>query len=111
MKSELAQNILAALEEVLGEPPVGLHEPDFSGCEREYLLDCIDSTYVSSVGPYVSRFETDLQNFTGAEFAVATVNGTSALHIALILAGVKSDQEVLIPSLTFKLGNFIHPLL
>ena len=101
MKSELAQNILASVEEVLGEPPVGLHEPDFSGREKEYLLDCIDSTYVSSVGPYVTRFETDLQNFTGAEFAVATVNGTSALHIALLLAGVKPDQEVLIPSLTF----------
>jgi aminotransferase in exopolysaccharide biosynthesis len=101
MRSELAQNVLATLEGVLGEAPVGLHNPNFSGREKDYLLDCIDSTFVSSVGPYVTQFEKDLQNFTGAEFAVATMNGTAALHIALLLAGVKPDQEVLIPSLTF----------
>lgn len=78
-----------------------LHEPSFTGNEWLYLKECLDSTFVSSVGKFVDRFEADLAAFTGAKYAVAVVNGTAALHIALKLAGVKADDEVLVPALTF----------
>lgn len=81
--------------------PVALHEPLFEGREWEYVKDCLDSGYVSSVGSYVNRFESELCRFTGAMFAAAVVNGTSALHICLKLAGVQPGDEVLIPALTF----------
>jgi len=80
---------------------VPLHEPYFAGKEREYLLDCIDSTFVSSVGRYVDRFEEMICDITGAGFAVATVNGTSALHVALLLSGVVAGDEVITQPLTF----------
>ena len=83
------------------ENPVPLHAPRFSGNEKRYLIDCIDSTYVSYVGQYVSRFEEHIQTFTGAKYAVAVDSGTSALHIALLLAGVNPDAEVLTQPLTF----------
>lgn len=101
MKTTLSADILNALKKVLGAVPIGLHEPEFLGNEKEFLINCIDSTFVSSVGPYVSRFETELQQYTGAKFAIATVNGTSALHISLLLAGVEAGHEVLVPALTF----------
>lgn len=78
-----------------------LHEPIFTGKEREYVLDAIDSTFVSSVGEYVNRFERMMAELAGTKYAIATVNGTSALHIALILADVKAEDEVLTQALTF----------
>ncbi len=78
-----------------------LHEPIFSGNEKKYLLDCIDSTFVSSVGKYVDQFESMISEFTGAKYAIATVNGTSALHIGLKLVGVTSGDEVITQPLTF----------
>ena len=84
-----------------GPGPEVLHEPSFSGNEWLYLKECLDSTYVSSVGKFVNRFELDLADFTGAKYAVALVNGTAALHIALKLSGVQAGDEVLIPALTF----------
>lgn len=78
-----------------------LHEPVFRGNEKKYLLDCIDSTFVSSIGKYVNRFEIDLAKKIGNEKAVAFVNGTSALHIALKLVGVKDGDEVITQALTF----------
>lgn len=84
-----------------GKEFIPLHEPIFIGKEREYVLDAIDSTYVSSVGAYVNRFEEMVADVTGTKFAVATVNGTAALHISLILAGVKQDEEVITQALTF----------
>lgn len=78
-----------------------LHAPVFSRNEREYLLDTIDSTFVSSVGPYVGRFEKMLCDITGAHHAVACSTGTSALQVALFLAGVTSGDLVLTQSLTF----------
>ena len=93
--------ILAALKSVTGNRPISLHEPEFNGNEYIYLKDCIDSTFVSSVGPFVDRFEVELAKFTGAKHTIAVVNGTAALHIALKLAGVRIDDEVLIPALTF----------
>lgn len=84
-----------------GDGPVVLHEPRFAGNEWTYLKECLDSTFVSSVGRFVDRFEADLAAFTGARHAVAVVNGTAALHVALLLAGVEAGDEVLVPALTF----------
>jgi aminotransferase in exopolysaccharide biosynthesis len=80
---------------------ISLHEPRFIGKEKEYLNDCIDSTYVSSVGKYVNLFEDKIKELTGANYAIATSNGTSALHLSLILAGVKSGDLVITQPLTF----------
>lgn len=80
---------------------IPLHEPHFGGNEKKYLKDCIDSTFVSSVGKYVDRFEEMIREFTGAKCAVATVNGTAALHIALLLAGVQRNDLVITQPLTF----------
>ncbi len=80
---------------------IPLHAPYFGGKEREYLIECIDSTFVSSVGPFVDRFERDMCAITGAQFAIAAVNGTAALHMAMIVAGVERDDEVLSQALTF----------
>lgn len=80
---------------------IPLHEPKFVGNEKAYVMDCIDSTFVSSVGKYVDRFEQMMAEYTGAKYAVATVNGTAALHIALKLAGVKPGDEVITQSLSF----------
>lgn len=99
--STLIEQVVSAIRTVVGAGPVVLHEPSFKGNEWLYLKECLDSTFVSSVGKYVDRFEADLATFTGAKYAVAVVNGTAALHIALKLAGVKPEDEVLIPALTF----------
>ena len=80
---------------------IPLHEPKFIGNEKKYLNECIDSTFVSSVGKYVDRFEKEFASFVGAKYAIATVNGTAALHISLILANVKKDDEVITQPLTF----------
>ena len=80
---------------------IPLHEPRFVGNEKKYLNECIDSTFVSSVGKYVDRFEKEFASFVGAKYAIATVNGTAALHISLILANVKGDDEVITQPLTF----------
>lgn len=80
---------------------IPLHEPQFIGNEKKYLNDCIDSTFVSSVGKYVDRFEAEFARSVGAKYAVATVNGTAALHISLVLAEVEQDDEVITQPLTF----------
>ena len=80
---------------------IPLHEPRFFGNEKKYLLDAVDSTFVSSVGAYVDKFEDMMCKITGAKYAIALVNGTNALHLSLLLAGVEKDDEVLVQSLTF----------
>lgn len=100
-KTQLADQVLAAIRRVVGSEVVMLHEPNFNGNEWLYLKECLDSTFVSSVGKFVDRFEADLCDYTGAKYAVAVVNGTAALHIALKLAGVQMGDEVLVPTLTF----------
>lgn len=80
---------------------IPLHEPYFAGNEKKYLADCIDTTFVSSVGKYVDRFEDMIREYTGAKYAIATVNGTAALHIALLLAGVQPGDLVITQPLTF----------
>ena len=80
---------------------IPLHEPKFVGNEKKYLNECIDSTFVSSVGRFVDTFEAKMVEYTGAKYAIATVNGTSALHISLLLAGVEAGDEVITQPLTF----------
>ncbi|PKP46146.1 MAG: aminotransferase DegT [Bacteroidetes bacterium HGW-Bacteroidetes-12] len=80
---------------------IPLHEPRFLGNEKKYLNECIDSTFVSSVGKFVDEFELKLAEFTGANYAVACVNGTSGLHMALLIADVKPNEEVLTQALSF----------
>jgi len=80
---------------------IPLHEPKFIGNEKKYLNECIDSTFVSSVGKFVDKFEEDIAAFVGAKYAVATSNGTSALHVALLALGVEPGDEVITQPLTF----------
>jgi aminotransferase in exopolysaccharide biosynthesis len=80
---------------------IPLHEPRFIGNEKKYLAECIDSTFVSSVGKFVDQFEEITAEYTGAKKAIVCVNGTEALHMALLLAGVKRDEEVITQPLTF----------
>lgn len=80
---------------------IGLHEPVFLGKEKDYLADCIDSTFVSYVGEYVNRFEQSVQDYTGSPFAKAIINGTSALHLALTIAGTQREDIVITQSMTF----------
>ena len=80
---------------------ISLHEPRFIGNEKKYLNECIDSTFVSSVGKFVDEFEKKIADYVGVNFAVATTNGTSALHVALLLANVAENDEVISQSLTF----------
>lgn len=99
--TDLSSQIISAIRSVVGERSASLHEPNFNGNEWLYLKECLDSTFVSSVGKFVDRFECELAEFTGAKYVIAVVNGTAALHIALKLAGVSTSDEVLVPSLTF----------
>lgn len=101
VQATLSGRIVHALHQTLGDGPFPLHEPRFGGNEWNYVRECLDSTFVSSVGKFVDRFEAELASFTGAKHAVAVVNGTAALHASLMLAGVRRDDEVLIPALTF----------
>ena len=91
------------IRQIFGEfsDTIILHDPRFIGNERKYLMDAIDSNFVSSVGEYVGKFEQAVAEYTGAKFAVAAVNGTSALHISLLLAGVKRDEEVITQPVSF----------
>ena len=93
--------IVDFIRNLYGSQSVQLHRPTFEGNERQYLIDCIDSNFVSSVGTRVADFERQVEEFTGARFAISTVNGTAALHIALQLAGVSRDDEVITQALTF----------
>ena len=100
--SDLAKTVLATVRKVVGVTgQLPLHEPEFAGHEWSYVKECLDTGWVSSVGSYVDRFERDLAAYTGCKYAVATSNGTSALHVCLILAGVRANDEVLVPALTF----------
>jgi perosamine synthetase len=95
--------VVGAVERVVGGAPhpVHLHEPLFAGREREYVLECIDTGWVSSAGRFVTKFEEMIAERCGARFGVAVMNGTAALHVALTLAGARQGDEVIIPTLTF----------
>ena len=104
--SPTAESVLEAIQQVLGysskEHPIGLHEPDFRGTQAwAYVKDCLDTGWVSTAGAWVSRFEQQLCDITGAGHAVAVSNGTVALRLALHLVGVGPNEEVLLPPLSF----------
>ena len=89
------------IHDLYGAPEVPLHAPCFIGNEKKYLAECVDTTFVSSVGQFVDRFEEKMAQYTGAARAVTCVNGTNALHLALLLVGVARGDEVLTQALTF----------
>lgn len=97
------QLVIDKIREIYNKPegPIFLHEPLFVGNEKKYLNDCIDSTFVSSVGKYVDLFEKKIAEYTGSKKAVVCVSGTNALHIALKLMGVSNNDEVITQPLTF----------
>jgi perosamine synthetase len=102
MNYDVAQDILVCVRRCLPQgESFPLHEPTFSNVEQDYLRRCIDSGWVSTAGTFIDEFESRLAAFTGAKYAVATVNGTSALHVCLQLAGVCANDEVIVPTLTF----------
>ncbi|OQB30339.1 MAG: putative pyridoxal phosphate-dependent aminotransferase EpsN [Candidatus Hydrogenedentes bacterium ADurb.Bin170] len=102
-ENKLFAETLQFIRQAFGQPrgTIPLHAPVFGGNEKKYLGECIDSTYVSSVGRFVDRFEEEMARFTGAAKAVVCVNGTNALHLALHLAGLERDEEVITQPLTF----------
>ena len=97
----LVGQMTSLAKSIYGDDFIPLHRPVFEGNERQYLIDCIDSNFVSSVGAKVTEFEKKVASFTGSKYAIATVNGTAALHIAIELAGVKPGDEVISQALTF----------
>jgi perosamine synthetase len=100
--SAVLDQLLSTLAAVLpGERPVALHEPEFAGNEWAYTRECLDTGWVSSAGKFVDEFESRLAQYTGARHAVAVVNGTAALEIAIRLAGAAGGEEVIVPALTF----------
>ena len=114
--SKFSKTIHFIREQFPGKDFVPLHEPKFNGNEKAYLLETIDSTYVSSVGPFVDKFEGMMADLSGTSKAVAVVNGTSALQVALRLGGVNNGDEVITQALTFVatvnaiLYNNAHPI-
>ena len=102
-ENQLFAETLQFIRQTFGQPlgTIALHAPVFGGNEKKYLEQCIDSTYVSSVGEFVDRFEEETARYTGAAKAVVCVNGTNALHLALKLAGLERDEEVITQPLTF----------
>jgi perosamine synthetase len=101
LKSSDHLSFVSRAKDIFGEDFIPLHRPVFEGNEREYLVKCIDSNFVSSVGAQVTEFENRIATFTGSKYAIATVNGTAALHIAIELAGVEPGDEVISQALTF----------
>ena len=99
---EIAQKIVCSLKGVLPKSrELPLHEPSLDDLDLESVRQCLESTFVSTVGKHVGEFESKICMFTSSRHAIAVVNGTAALHVALMLAGVKQGDEVLVPSLTF----------
>ncbi len=97
----ISKETVVFARKIFGGDFIPLHRPVFEGNERDYLIDCIDSNFVSSVGQKVTEFEAKVAEFLGSKHAIATVNGTSALHVAIELAGVRPGDEVISQALTF----------
>ena len=101
----LANEFVERLRSVIGTPaagaPFGLHEPEIGDLEKKYLNECLDSTFVSSVGAFIPQFEKRITEITGAKYAIAVSNGTVGLQVALFLAGVRPGDEVIVPTLSF----------
>jgi len=101
MNRQLHLSFVKQARLIFGNEFIPIHRPIFEGNERQYLVDCIDSNFVSSIGAKVTEFEHAVAEFTGCKYAIATVNGTAALHVAIKLAGVKPGDEVISQALTF----------
>lgn len=101
MTPAVQEALIDLVRQIYGPEPIPLHRPVFEGRERSYLVDCIDSNFVSSVGAQVTEFESEVASFAGAAHGVATVNGTAALHAALVVAGINPGEEVITQALTF----------
>ena len=101
MTSKNVDHIVRIAQAIHGPSPVPLHRPIFDGNERRYLVECIDSNFVSSVGARVNEFERQVADFMGMKHGIATVNGTAALHVALRLAGASQGEEVITQAVTF----------
>ncbi|MFM6966612.1 MAG: LegC family aminotransferase [Rhodoluna sp.] len=104
LKNELVERIRSVVSksELGNEPrPVNLHEPEIDDLEKKYVLECLDSTFVSSVGAFIPQLEQRIQDITGAKHAIAVSNGTVGLQVALFLAGVEYGDEVIVPTLSF----------
>lgn len=99
--TDIAVDVVNTLRRVVGPGRMGLHEPIISDADRDVVDQCLQSGYVSSVGQWVTQFEDALRDYTGARYAIAMSSGTSALHVALVAAGVKAGDEVMVPSLSF----------
>lgn len=105
---QISRSIIEATRSVTGDGEHQLHIPDLTDQDRDSVSSCFDEGFVSSVGSKISQFERKLEDYTGAKHAIAVSSGTAALHIALIAAGIRSDDEVLVPALTFvATGNAI----
>ena len=94
-------NICNKIIKVSGKPPIHIHEPFLDFDEKNYINKCLASGYISSNGKYIDLFEKKICSFTKSKYAIATVNGTSALHLALRILNVKKNEEVLLPSFNF----------
>jgi len=100
-KNLFINNFISETKKIYNKDLIPLHNPTFIGNEKKYLSDCIESNYVSSVGKNVSKFEDKISKFIGSKYCIATVNGTSALHMAIKLSGVQSGDEIITQALTF----------
>ena len=97
----LANDIIKSIRKVVGKQKHHLHEPLFFGNEIKYLKKTIATNLVSSVGPFVKKFENQITKFTRSKYAISVINGTEALHLSLVACGVKNNDEVLVPTITF----------
>jgi perosamine synthetase len=97
----LANDIIKSIRKIVGKQKHQLHEPLFFGNEIKYLKKTITTNLVSSVGPFVKKFEDQIIKFTKSKYAISVVNGTEALHLSLVAGGVKNNDEVLLPTITF----------
>lgn len=93
--------IINTVKKILGKGSHSLHEPYFCGNEWKYVKKTLDENYVSSIGSFVNKFEDQIKKFTKSKYAIPVVNGTEALHLSLVACGVKSNDEVLVPTITF----------
>ena len=105
---QISRTIIDTTRSVTGDGEHHLHIPDLNDQDRDSVSSCFDEGFVSSVGSKISQFEQKLEDYTGAKHAIAVSSGTAALHIALVAAGIRSNDEVLVPALTFvATGNAI----
>jgi perosamine synthetase len=93
--------IVDIIKKILGKGHHSLHEPYFFGNEWKYVKKTLDENYVSSIGSFVNKFEDQIKRFTKSKYAIPVVNGTEALHLSLVACGVNSNDEVLVPTITF----------